>query len=291
MFSILANKSCTFLAEALISALAELFITAPDSDNPPADLIYEIALSIFFKPTFNSSVLSTVNLFQSLYSGSCLVNACFPLPPKVNKTLVPNWLKITSAFPLTPFINEGIIRGSLAIRLNTGDTKGFITRLAASKATAPEKPTNFANPPKAGPSNGNSPPIKAPSLPNLILLANLAAANSLPVFPSSFVLWKKIGSSFLSPPDPRISEAPNANPEVPIFWAMFAPPLINLFVFLILDPALIVASATPLNPGSLLRRGLSFGMFPIIVLDIFKGIANCVPSCIISPANVSGSPE
>ena len=32
-------------------------------------------------------------------------------------------------------------------------------------------------------------------------------------------------------------------------------------------------------------------MFPIIVLDIFKGIANCVPSCIISPANVSGSPE
>ena len=90
MFSILANKSCTFLAEALISALAELFITAPDSDNLPADLTYEIRLSIFFKPTFNSSVLSTVNLFQSLYSGSCLVSACFPLPPKVNKTLVPN---------------------------------------------------------------------------------------------------------------------------------------------------------------------------------------------------------
>jgi hypothetical protein len=103
-------------------------------------------------------------------------------------------LKIRSALLLTPFINEGVKIGSKAAILVTAFTKGFKTKPATSYVIPTPKPIPFAAPLNAGPSKGNNPPITAPSLPNLTLLENLAAANSFPVFPSSFVLLKKIGS-------------------------------------------------------------------------------------------------
>ena len=78
----LNNKSCIFLEEARISLLAEPFIKNASSVFFPPDLMKERTLSNFFKPTFSSSVLSTVNLFHFLYSGSCL-NICLPLPCRV----------------------------------------------------------------------------------------------------------------------------------------------------------------------------------------------------------------
>ena len=59
--SILFNKSCIFLAEALMFLLAEPFINKASAVFFPADLIAEIALSIFLSPDLTGSISSTVN--------------------------------------------------------------------------------------------------------------------------------------------------------------------------------------------------------------------------------------
>ena len=94
--------------------------------------------------------------------------------------------------------------------------KGLTTLPARSKVTPTLAPIVLTNPPNIGPINGKPAPMIAPSFPYLILFESLAAANSLPDFPSSLVLSKKIGSNFHSPPDIKKSVAPKDKAPVPI---------------------------------------------------------------------------
>ena len=112
---------------------------------------------------------------------------------------------------LTADVSSGK-KGVLAKSLDNGfRTTAFATLAPIPSILAPgfNKPYLAPND-KPFPANGIPPPKRVPSCANFTLLASLAAARSLPVFPSSDTLsTNKVG---LSASDTRKSAAPNDKP-------------------------------------------------------------------------------
>ena len=146
-------------------------------------------MSTFFNPASKGSLEVTSNILHLLNSGSCprlpLSDGIRALPPvaTVAANLANTSLPKNSPNTPTPLAKPGNTIGSFEAKYVAGL---IATVFAIFKAPPPKNNAGFNKAslpitPKAGPTNGKTPPIIAPSAANRNLFLKLAATLSLPL--------------------------------------------------------------------------------------------------------------